>query len=248
MATDDLDAPLGQERQRRSGDASRLPVAHSAGDRRAARPVRRGLRRLGAGRRRSARRRADRRSRPAIPPKSRHAGRGEPAPAPAANKHRRPDAAAPGSRPPAGPATPITIIDGRTGKRQEVPIAAPQGGKARARRAAPARSLAPRRHSQDRAGRHAPGRRLCPRRQAGRGQADGPRIAIVIGGLGVSATATQPAHTKLPGAGDVRFRALRLRARPRWWRARATTATKCCCRCRWSRSTIPTTIPARRRC
>ena len=58
MATDDLDAPLGQgaEKKRRS---FRIPSGHSACDRGPARPVRRDVCRLGAGGQRSAGRRAD---------------------------------------------------------------------------------------------------------------------------------------------------------------------------------------------
>ena len=49
------------------------------------------------------------------------------------------------------------------------------------------------------------------------------------------------------GAGDLRAGALRRRSRKAGG-TRAAKITRCCCRCRWSRSTIPTTIPARRRC
>ena len=81
-----------------------------------------------------------------------------------------------------------------------------------------------------------------------RPQADGPRIAIVIGGLGISANATAEALAKLPGAGDLRVRALRHRSRALGHaRARRRPRSAAAGR-RWSRSTIPTTIPARRRC
>ena len=61
-------------------------------------------------------------------------------------------------------------------------------------------------------------------------------------------TLTRQAIEKLPGAGDPRVHALRRRRRARRRPAPAPRATRCCCRRRWSRSTIPTTIPARRRC
>ena len=72
-------------------------------------------------------------------------------------------------------------------------------------------------------------RRQCgrPRPSRGRcsplpGKPDAPRIALIVGGLGVSASATAEAIAKLPGAGDARLHALRRRHRAGWWRARAT--------------------------
>ena len=75
-----------------------------------------------------------------------------------------------------------------------------------------------------------------------------PRVAIVISGLGIGAAGTSDALGKLPPAGDLRVRALWRSISSGWSAARAATATRCCCRCRWSRSTIRTTIRARRRC
>ena len=98
----------------------------------------------------------------------------------------------------------ITIIDGSTGKRLEVPIPAPQDKRAPAEQrlvevtphgaipkigpdgARPAEVYA-------RAAKTIPGK------------PNAPRIAIVIGGLGVSAAATQQALTKLPGPVTLAF-------------------------------------------
>src|SRR6185369_4787291 len=110
--------------------------------------------------------------------------------------------AQPAQAPPADPAAPntktITIIDGSTGKRQEVAISAPRDVRAPLEQrlvettrhggipriapdgARPAEVYA-------RAVKPLPGRK------------DGPRIAIVIGGLGISANVTQQAMQKLPG-------------------------------------------------
>ena len=48
---------------------------------------------------------------------------------------------------------------------------------------------------------------------------------------------------KLPPRGDAGLHALRHRSRASWSSARARRATKFCCRCRWSRSTIPDNDP-----
>ena len=55
-------------------------------------------------------------------------------------------------------------------------------------------------------------------------------------------------HHEAAARGDAGVHALRLGSRPSWPNARARSATKSCCRFRWSRSTIPTTTPARRPC
>ncbi len=92
----------------------------------------------------------------------------------------------------------ITIIDGSTGKRQEVPIAAPQGN-----RTAPEQRLleATRHGAIPKIGPDGarPAEAYARVAKAPTGKPDGPRIAIVINGLGVSGTATQLAMTKLPG-------------------------------------------------
>ena len=93
----------------------------------------------------------------------------------------------------------ITIIDGSTGKRQEVPIAAPQGN-----RTAPEQRLleATRHGAIPKIGPDGarPAKAYARVAKATPGKPDGPRIAIVINGLGVSGTATQSAMAKLPGA------------------------------------------------
>ena len=99
--------------------------------------------------------------------------------------------------PPAAPSNTITIIDGSTGKRQEVPIAAPQGG----RTSPEQRMLEATRHGAiPKIG--ADGKRpaeIYARVAKLSGKPGSPRIAIVINGLGVSGTATQSAMSKLPG-------------------------------------------------
>lgn len=93
----------------------------------------------------------------------------------------------------------VTIIDGSTGKRQEVPIP----GSRDVRAPLEQRLLEISRHGG--IPRIAPdGTR--PSEIYARvmkplpGRKDGPRVAIVLGGLGVSASATQQAMQKLPGA------------------------------------------------
>ena len=161
-----------------------------------------------------------------------------------ADRRRRPasaDAPAPSSKT-------VTIIDGSTGKRQEV---ADPGvaRRPRAARAAPARDTRHGAHPAHRARRRAAGRSLRPRRQAAAGP-QGRRRGSRSWSAGSASAPPPPSRRsqKLPGAGDLRVRALRRRRRAPGRRARAPTATRCCCRRRWSRSTIPTTIPARRRC
>ena len=55
-------------------------------------------------------------------------------------------------------------------------------------------------------------------------------------------------HRMLPAPVTFAFVALWRRSAECSPSARAPPATKCCCKCRWSRSTIRTTTPARRRC
>ena len=92
----------------------------------------------------------------------------------------------------------VTIIDGSTGKRQEVPIP----GSADARAPLEQRLLEITRHgaiprigSDGTRPSEAYARAVKPQRGK-----DGPKIAIVVGGLGVSATTTKLAIAKLPGA------------------------------------------------
>ena len=248
MATDDLTRRSARaQRSKRGASSSRSPFRRRS-------PGVLGLfvadlRRLGAGRRRSARRRADDRGRRPSAPKAADADRGR-------RRRRRPRRVRRPERRPAAPRrgarharpSPSSTAPPASARRCRSPARA-RSGRAPAR-AAPARSLAPRRHPEDRR-RTARGRpRPMPApvkplsRQAGRAahrdRGRRPRRQ--------RATPRNRRMTKLPGAGDLRVRALRHRDRPHGGAARAPTATRCCCRCRWSRSTIPTTIPARRRC
>jgi uncharacterized protein len=129
---------------------------------------------------------------PSVPPKEKVAV----VAAPPTQTPSKPDAPAV-TTPPAGANNTITIIDGSTGKRQEVPIAAPQGG-----RAPPEWRLLEASH-------HGPipkigpdGKRpseLYARPAKQTAKPNSPRIAIVVAGLGVSGTTTQSAMSKLPG-------------------------------------------------
>jgi polysaccharide deacetylase 2 family uncharacterized protein YibQ len=103
--------------------------------------------------------------------------------------------------PPPGPApgmTTVTIIDGSTGQRRDVPIPAPQD----ARAPLDQRLLEP--------SRHGPIPRVAPDgtrpadtyariRDIASSRKNGPKVAIVLTGLGVGASATQSALVKLPG-------------------------------------------------
>jgi polysaccharide deacetylase 2 family uncharacterized protein YibQ len=90
----------------------------------------------------------------------------------------------------------VTIIDGSTGKRQDVPIPATQD----ARAPLDQRLLEPSRHGS--IPRVAPdGARpadVYARVKAAPGTKNGPMVAIVLAGLGVGASATQTATAKLP--------------------------------------------------
>jgi polysaccharide deacetylase 2 family uncharacterized protein YibQ len=100
--------------------------------------------------------------------------------------------------PPAGTQT-VNIIDGSTGKKQEVVIGASPESK---RSAADPRLIE--------SSRHGPIPRIAAdglrpseayaSKLAAKSDPDGPQIAIVVGGLGVSATATANALSKLPNA------------------------------------------------
>ena len=100
--------------------------------------------------------------------------------------------------PPAGTQT-VTIIDGSSGKRQEVLVPAPAESK---RAPVDPRFLETSRHgpipkiSPDGA---RPAEVYARAAKAVPGEADGPRVAIIIGGLGVGAIGTSEALGKLPG-------------------------------------------------
>src|SRR4029079_19585251 len=97
----------------------------------------------------------------------------------------------------------VTIIDGSTGKRQEIPIASGSDTRGPAEQ----RLLE--------ASKHGPVPRIAPdgarpsdvyaRAMGPQARKDGPRIAIVIGGLGVSTILTEKAISKLPGAATFAF-------------------------------------------
>ena len=104
--------------------------------------------------------------------------------------------------PPAGPAPgtqTVTIIDGSTGNRQQIAIPAQQGGRA----AAEQRLLDTSRHGSipkiAADGTRASDAYARPFKPAA-DKPNGPQIAIVVGGLGISASATETAFAKLPGA------------------------------------------------
>jgi polysaccharide deacetylase 2 family uncharacterized protein YibQ len=123
----------------------------------------------------------------------------------------KPDAGKPGGAAPApresAAATPaaqggtqtVTIIDGTSGQRQQVTIAAPQ----------PAVSPAAAVQELSEPSRHGPIPRITPdgvrpaeafaEKPSAAAVRGGPRIAIVVGRLGISASATTEALTKLPG-------------------------------------------------
>jgi polysaccharide deacetylase 2 family uncharacterized protein YibQ len=114
---------------------------------------------------------------------------------------------APRSIPPAGPPpgmSTVTIIDGSTGKRHDVPIPAKQNERApvdqRLLEASP----------------HGPIPRVAPDgarpaevyariKEPAQRKKDGPKIAIVLTGVGIGAGATESAMTKLPGAVTLAF-------------------------------------------
>ena len=110
--------------------------------------------------------------------------------------------------PPPGSKT-ITIIDGSSGKRQDVVIpgnGSDAASKARERPANLLEATASRRHPEDRRGRRAAVRAPTPHpRQLPPDKTDAPRIAIVVGGLGISATGTADALAKLPAPVTLAF-------------------------------------------
>ena len=167
---------------------------------------------------------------------------------------RRPKSAAKAGA--AGEQKTVTIIDGSSGKRQDVvdrrakPPTRPRR-RCRARddgrhRSAPAGKIAlrhdsggrrrteavhglrgrsrPRQGGQDARGRHRRRRPWRRRRQDHR------------------------RHHEAAAGGDAGVYALRVGSRPSSPNGRGRSATRSCCRSRWSRSTIPTTIPVRRPC
>jgi polysaccharide deacetylase 2 family uncharacterized protein YibQ len=110
-----------------------------------------------------------------------------------------------------GPATPtntrtVTIIDGSNGSRREVTIPAPSDAPAAAtseRAAGEARLLEQSRHGplpKIAADGTRPADAYAQPTQTAAGNTNGPRIAIIVGGLGIGANTTADALRKLPGA------------------------------------------------
>ena len=179
MAADDLSAPLGQHKAPKGRRALPIAVPRAIVGRAGA--VRRGLRRLGDAGGRPLRRRADggRGGRPAHRQR-RPQGRGRQRPPVGARRARASQplrrAAGGRSRPPIPPgAKTVTIIDGISGKRQEIVLPGPadKDNKSARHRPALARELAPRRAAEDRPGRRPPVRGLRPPGQGDRRQAEG---------------------------------------------------------------------------
>lgn len=130
----------------------------------------------------------------------------------------KPDAAPPtalaeGDKPGEKPGQTITIIDGSTGKREEI-VVSPSAGQKQAAKPPAAKPAPPGGATADprllESGRHGQIPKIAPdgarpsdvyarppKPQAAR--PDAPRIAIVIGGLGTSANTTNEALAKLPG-------------------------------------------------
>ena len=142
------------------------------------------------------------------------------------NRYDGPSTASPQTTPPAGSRT-ITIIDGSSGKRQDVVVPNSDDGKP----AAPGDRLSePSRHGPLPKIAHdglRPADAFAQPMKAGSPNA--PRIAIVVGGLGIGASGTSDALKKLPGpvtlafvpyGGDLERQAARFPCR----RARAAAA------------------------
>jgi polysaccharide deacetylase 2 family uncharacterized protein YibQ len=109
-----------------------------------------------------------------------------------------PVAAQPAAAPPPNTKT-VTIIDGSTGKRQEVAIPAARDVRAplEQRLLETSRHGAIPRIAPDGA---RPAELYARPMKPLQGKKDGPRVAIVVGGLGISSNVTQQAMEKLPGA------------------------------------------------
>jgi uncharacterized protein len=104
--------------------------------------------------------------------------------------------------PPAGAKT-ITIIDGSSGKRQEVVIPGKSSQNAPPQPSGDQRLLEPSRHGAiPKVGPDGtrPSTLYAHPRQIPPGKSDAPRIAIIVGGLGISASGTAEALAKLPPA------------------------------------------------
>ncbi len=180
----------------------------------------------------------------------------QPPAAPAPDKHAATPAALAAPAQNAAPAnsTTVTIIDGKTGEKKEVVVptpAPPAASPATPANSAAAPDSGPPNQKFPEMRAHGPIARITARRHAAGGglrppaKADLPRIALIVGGLGVSSSATADAIGKLPGVVTLGFVPYSNDVAAG---GRATRATRFCCKCRWSRSITPTTIPDRRRC
>jgi polysaccharide deacetylase 2 family uncharacterized protein YibQ len=120
---------------------------------------------------------------------------------------RHDGAARTGSEPPAAPAgsKTVTIIDGSSGKRSEVVVANAADGKSGQR---DERVIETSRHGplpKIAADGAKPSEVFAQPIKAAVARSDAPRIAIVVGGLGIGAAATNDAIRKLPGAVTLSF-------------------------------------------
>jgi polysaccharide deacetylase 2 family uncharacterized protein YibQ len=127
----------------------------------------------------------------------------------AGNEHysRHDGAAGTGAEPPAAPADrkTVTIIDGSSGKRSEVVVANAADGKSGQR---DERVIETSRHGplpKIAADGAKPSEVFAQPIKAAVARSDAPRIAIVVGGLGIGATATNDAIRKLPGPVTLSF-------------------------------------------
>ena len=131
------------------------------------------------------------------------------------NRYDGPDAAQPQPNP-AAPATPgstpqiVTIIDGKTGQRQEIQLAAPASDTPPAATPGPAsqkfaemtpNGLIPKIAADG----VRPADAFAQPAKTLTGKPDAPRIAIIVAGLGVSDSATSDAISKLPGPVTLSF-------------------------------------------
>ena len=174
--------------------------------------------------------------------------------------HARHDGAAPKAPSPEKVAAPaivplppgaktITIIDGSSGKHQNV-IVPGKSGEVAPKPAGDQRFLEVTRHgaipkiSAD-GGR--PFVVFAHPRKLPADKTDAPRIAIIVGGMGISATGTADALAKLPAPVTLAIAPYGAKSRRLWRSARSRLTMKCCCRPRWSRSIFPTTTPDLRR-
>lgn len=150
--------------------------------------------------------------------------------------------------PPPGSKT-VTIIDGSSGTRKEYTI--PGGGDGGSQRPLldPELIEGTRHGAIPKVGPDGvrPSSRYAHPRELPAGKKDSPIIAIVIGGLGISASGTADAFAKLPASVAFALAPYGADLEKLADRARAD-AHDCCCRCRWSHLNIPTTIPVRKHC